>query len=89
MPTLLFAGEIVQRLVRLVVADQHFTKVGAQTGANVRVVLSVVPIHYAAGVNTLLHPFLGIPLPSTSLTMCLPAQGCSASVPPLGSSLFA
>ena len=31
-------AQIVQRLVCIVVADQHFTKVGVQTGANVHVV---------------------------------------------------
>ena len=42
-----------------------------------------------AGANTLLHPFLGIPLSSASLTMCRPAQGCNASIPPLGSLFYA
>ena len=32
-------AQIVKRLVRLVVADQQFTKVGAQTGANVHEVV--------------------------------------------------
>ena len=53
-------------------------EVGAQTSANVR----VLPTSAQRGGNTLLHPFLGIPLSSASLTMCRLAQGGSASVPP-------
>ena len=68
-------AQVFQCLVRPVVADQHFTKSVYRLA---RTYMLSQPVH--RGGKHFLHPFLGIPRSSASLTMCQPAQVCSASV---------
>ena len=75
----IFYGRKAQIFLRLVRLRSRYTDWRERT---------CCPSQWIAGVNTLLYPFLWISLSSASLAMCRPAQGCSASVPPLDSLIY-
>ena len=75
-------AQITQRLVRLDVADQHFTK---SVHRPVRAYM-LSPSRCAAGDSTLLHQFIPTIIRTTHYG-CREAPGRSASLPPLRSSI--